>query len=115
MLNACYAVADAFVCTSEHEGFCIPLLEAAYFSLPVFASGIPAVRETMGGSGVIFGTDAAPELCAQTIAAVLGNEKLKNSIIGKQKARLEDFRQDKVLAGLKEIIEQVSECKTLRT
>jgi len=27
-LNACYAAASVFVCMSEHEGFCIPLLEA---------------------------------------------------------------------------------------
>ena len=106
MLNACYTVADAFVCTSEHEGFCIPLLEAAHFGLPVFASGIPAIRETMGGSGVIFDTAADPKLCAQTIAAVLGNAELKNKIIEKQKARLNDFRQENVAAGLQEIIEQ---------
>ena len=36
-LEAYYRVADAFVCASEHEGFCVPLAEAMGHGLPIVA------------------------------------------------------------------------------
>ncbi|MGH9103885.1 MAG: glycosyltransferase family 4 protein, partial [Acidimicrobiales bacterium] len=36
-LAALYAAADVFVCCSEHEGFCVPLLEALHAGVPVVA------------------------------------------------------------------------------
>ena len=46
-LIAYYAAADAFVCLSNHEGFCVPLLEAMYHRLPIVAYAITAVPETV--------------------------------------------------------------------
>ena len=48
-MKSLYVSADVFLCTSEHEGFCVPLVEAMYFRLPIVAWGITAVPETMGG------------------------------------------------------------------
>jgi glycosyltransferase involved in cell wall biosynthesis len=42
-LNACYRAADVFVCMSEHEGFCIPLIEALVQGVPVLAYAAAAV------------------------------------------------------------------------
>ena len=36
-LTALYDVADLFLCASEHEGFCVPLIEAFYKRVPVMA------------------------------------------------------------------------------
>ena len=36
-LSAYYEVADLFLCASEHEGFCVPLVEAFYKQVPVLA------------------------------------------------------------------------------
>ena len=47
-LAAWYGAADVFVCLSEHEGFCIPLLEAMQFDLPIVAFAAGAVPETVG-------------------------------------------------------------------
>jgi glycosyltransferase involved in cell wall biosynthesis len=47
-IKTLYTVADVFLCTSEHEGFCVPLLEAMYFRTPIVAWGVTAVSETMG-------------------------------------------------------------------
>jgi glycosyltransferase involved in cell wall biosynthesis len=52
-LKSLYRACSAFVTMSEHEGFCLPVVEAMSFDLPVFAYAEPAVRETLGGSGVI--------------------------------------------------------------
>ena len=48
-----YARADVFLCLSEHEGFCIPLLEAFHFGVPVVARDAGAVGEVVGDAGVL--------------------------------------------------------------
>lgn len=53
-LKSVYAQSSAYVSMSEHEGFCLPLIEAMYFGKPVFAYAHPAVRETLGESGIVF-------------------------------------------------------------
>ena len=50
---AYYRLADVFLCMSEHEGFCIPLLEAMYFHAPVLAYDSSAIAGTLGGSGIL--------------------------------------------------------------
>ena len=46
-----YKVADVFLCMSEHEGFCIPLVEAMYFDIPIVALNRTAVSDTLSGCG----------------------------------------------------------------
>lgn len=52
-LRAYYRSADIFLCLSEHEGFCVPLLESLYFHIPVVAYAAGAVPETLDGSGAL--------------------------------------------------------------
>jgi L-malate glycosyltransferase len=52
-LLAHFAVADVFVCLSEHEGFGVPLLEAMELGVPVVAYAAAAVPETLGGAGIL--------------------------------------------------------------
>jgi glycosyltransferase involved in cell wall biosynthesis len=52
-LKSLYVAADVFLCTSEHEGFCVPLVEAMYFRVPIVAWGQTAVPETIGGCGFV--------------------------------------------------------------
>lgn len=52
-LKSLYVGADVFLCTSEHEGFCVPLVEAMYFRVPIVAWAQAAVRETAGCCGFL--------------------------------------------------------------
>jgi glycosyltransferase involved in cell wall biosynthesis len=52
-IKSLYVSADVFLCASEHEGFCVPLVESMYFRVPVVAWGKTAVRETMGDYGAV--------------------------------------------------------------
>lgn len=52
-LGAYYCVADVFVCLSEHEGFCLPLVEAMRYHLPIVAFAAAAVPETLGPAGLL--------------------------------------------------------------
>ena len=53
-LAAFYRWADAYVSLSEHEGFCVPLVEAMATDVPVVAYAAGAVPETLGGAGLLF-------------------------------------------------------------
>ena len=50
-LTALYDVADLFLSASEHEGFCVPLVEAFHKRIPVIAFAAAAVPATMDGAG----------------------------------------------------------------
>jgi glycosyltransferase involved in cell wall biosynthesis len=49
-----YDTASVFLSASEHEGFCVPLVEAMAFGVPVVALGTTAVPETVGGAGIVW-------------------------------------------------------------
>jgi glycosyltransferase involved in cell wall biosynthesis len=46
-----YRNAAALVAVSRAEGFGLPLVEARFLALPVFASDIPVFREVLGAEG----------------------------------------------------------------
>lgn len=89
---AVYRLADVFLSMSEHEGFCLPLLESCYFRLPVVAYEAGAVAETLDGSGILFG-DKNPALVAGLVEQVLGNEPLRQQLQTKAGARIESYRR----------------------
>ena len=62
-LIAHYRTADVFVCLSQHEGFCVPVLEAMYQNVPVISSSSSALPETVGDGGVLL-QDTSPQTVA---------------------------------------------------
>lgn len=90
-----YHLADVFVCMSEHEGFCVPLVEAMYFDIPIIAYDSCAVPETLGDSGVIVKDKNFMEI-AELINRVVIDVKLRNKIIENQKNRLMDFSNQNI-------------------
>ena len=91
-LNAFYRCADLFLCMSEHEGFCIPIMESFQHDLPVMAYAAGAVPETMGGAGVLFREKNLPAL-AEMMGELTRNTSLKNGVIQGQRSRLERYRR----------------------
>ncbi|HET7489710.1 MAG TPA: glycosyltransferase family 4 protein [Acidimicrobiales bacterium] len=89
-LLAHYEAADVFVCLSEHEGFCVPVLEAMRFDVPVVAYGASAVPETVGDAAVVLpGKD--PVLVAAAVDRVLSDDALRRSLVDAGRARVEHF------------------------
>jgi glycosyltransferase involved in cell wall biosynthesis len=86
-LVAYYDVADVFVCASEHEGFCVPLIEAFYMGVPVIAYASTAVPSTMDGGGVLV-TDRNPAAVAAIIHAVATAGPLQERVLDSQEAAL---------------------------
>jgi glycosyltransferase involved in cell wall biosynthesis len=84
-LVAFYEVADLFLCASEHEGFCVPLVEAFYKQVPVVAFAATAVPDTMDGAGVLY-HDKDPIHVATVIEAIVSNAALQDRIVDAQLA-----------------------------
>ena len=93
-LSAFYDVADLFLCASEHEGFCVPLMEAFHKRVPVLAYAATAVPATMDGGGVLYDTKD-PAHVASIMQAILDDEALSDRVLDAQDAALARLqRQD---------------------
>jgi glycosyltransferase involved in cell wall biosynthesis len=91
-LTALYDVADLFLCASEHEGFCVPLVESFYKQVPVLAYAATAVPATMDGGGVLYRTKDPFEV-ARLMAAILDDPAVEDAIVASQDAALERLRR----------------------
>jgi glycosyltransferase involved in cell wall biosynthesis len=107
-LIAYYRVADAFLCLSEHEGFCVPLVEAMYFGVPVLAYAAGAVAETLRGGGVLL-QDKAPELVAELVDRVIRDGALRASLLASQRRAVDALRATDFGALLHERLRPVLE------
>jgi len=79
VLKAYYLVADAFVTVSEHEGFCVPLVEAMAMKLPITAYASTAIPETLGDAGLLW-TDRNPVLIAESIDRLVRDSAVSNAL-----------------------------------
>ena len=84
---AAYAGADVLVVTSEHEGFCVPVVEAMAAGVPVVAFDQGAVPEVLGGAGVLV-SDKDPYALASAIAALLRDTPRRDAVIAAGRERL---------------------------
>jgi glycosyltransferase involved in cell wall biosynthesis len=87
-LTAMYDVADLFLCASEHEGFCVPLIESFYKRIPVLAYAATAVPATMDGGGVLYDT-TDPLHIARLMDSVVSDGALQEAILASQDAALD--------------------------
>ncbi len=92
---AYYRLADLFICQSEHEGFCVPLVEAMYFDIPIIAYDSSAIAWTLGGSGFLM-KEKDPLETAAVMDRILSDGELRNVILQNQRERLADFQYEKV-------------------
>lgn len=85
-----YKNADIFVNMSEHEGFCVPILEAMKFEIPIISYKEAAVPETMGNGGLLF-LEKDYKSIASLIKVVADDKLLQEKLLSNQKDRLEYF------------------------
>jgi len=105
-LRACYRAAHVFLCMSEHEGFCIPLLEAMTRQVPVLAHASSAIPETMGGAGVCFDTKNFDEV-AEMMGLLSTPGAIRDAIIHQQNARISRYRSRHVETELRTLLAPV--------
>jgi len=87
-LTGLYDCADLFLCASEHEGFCVPLIESFYKRVPVLAYAATAVPATMDGGGVLYDVKD-PARVAALMHAIVSDHALGDRILAAQDAALD--------------------------
>ena len=105
-LVAFYEVADLFLCASEHEGFCVPLVEAFYKQVPVLAFAATAVPATMDGAGVLF-ENKDPMHVAALMDAILSNAPLQDAIVDGQLAAVARLRAKDFAGTLLRFVDRI--------
>ncbi len=103
-LPAYYQVADLYVSTSAHEGYCLPLVEAMSHGVPVIARNIGGVPEAMDGAGVLYEDLTAAELGA-LFDRVLSDDACRAEILASQQARMERARARDLSAELRRLLD----------
>lgn len=106
-LAAHYREADVYLCLSEHEGYCVPLVEAMRAGIPVVAYDAGAVADTMSGAGVLLRT-LDPPLVAEVVARVATDESLRAKIIERQFERVAEIdavpRDELLLTAVRRVL-----------
>ncbi len=89
------AAADVYLCTSDHEGFCVPIVESFRLGLPVVARATSAVTDTCGAALAVDTAD--PSLLADVLRVVVTDGGLRDQLVAVQ--RKEAKRFDPVVVG----------------
>lgn len=105
-LSAYYNLADLFVTTSDHEGFCLPLVEAMHRGVPVIAKRRGGIPEALGRAGVMI-DDCAPEALAELMHRVVSDTTLRSQILDSQARRMAELRNRDIAAELRELIDSI--------
>lgn len=107
-LAAHYAAADVFLCMSEHEGFCIPLVDAMAAGLPIVACEGGAVQETLGGAGVLL-TSRDALVVAEVVARIAVDRHLRQMLTERGRVRAETLlgaaRDELLLQAVRLVVE----------
>ncbi len=102
-----YATADLFLCLSDHEGFCVPLLEAMLAELPIVAYGSSAIPWTLGDGGLVL-DEKPPSLVAEAIVETMSSSSLRRRLDNGRQTRLEFHGASAVEERLTAFIEAVA-------
>ena len=106
-LAAYYQSADVFVCMSEHEGFCVPLLEAMSNRVPVVAYAAAAVPETVGDAGLLL-PSKDPATVAAAVHRVVSDDAVRAALVEAGTRRLADFALEKSRARWLDVLSAVA-------
>ncbi len=94
-LVSLYRKAHIFISMSEHEGFCVPIVEAFFFNVPVLAYNCCAVEETANGGGILFNKKDFP-LLASLANEILEDKGFRDKILKSQKNALKRYEKKKI-------------------
>ena len=92
-LCAWYRGADLFLCMSEHEGFCVPVVEAMALDVPVIAYKESNIPNTMGDAGILV-TQKDHKAIAALIKILSQDRSMRRTIIQSQRRRVSQFTEN---------------------
>ena len=102
-----YRHAAVYISMSEHEGFCVPLVEAMAADVPVLAYAAAAVPDTLGGAGVQFAPKDL-EVAAELLGRLAFDDRLRADVIAGQRRRLAAFGDERITRELTTLLHTLS-------
>jgi glycosyltransferase involved in cell wall biosynthesis len=102
-LDSIYRRSDVFISMSEHEGFCVPLVESMSYGLLTLAYDAGAIRNTMGGAGLLI-LDKRFEDIAELIDVIVNDDAIYKNIINKQYEMIEKYSHENSKKRLHELL-----------
>ncbi len=88
-----YQISDVFMTMSEHEGFCLPLVEAMIYNLPIVAYKSTAIPYTLDGAGVMV-KNKNPALVGELLFELKNNEKFREKVLSSQEKRIKHLKKE---------------------
>ena len=107
-LAARWRDADVFVCASEHEGFCIPILEAFHFGVPVVARAFGGIPEVAGDAALLLAPEDGLPVFAEAAHLAATDPALREEMQARGLVRLEEYAFDVTAAKLRAALESVA-------
>ncbi|MBN2384065.1 glycosyltransferase family 4 protein [bacterium] len=101
-----YRTAHVFVSLSEHEGFCVPLVEAMFFRIPILAYSAAAIPDTLKDSGLLL-EKLDLEYASAILDRLLNDAHLRKQVLESQDRRLHDFLPEQAIPCWKNFIRSV--------
>ena len=107
-LLSLYRIADVFVCMSEHEGFCVPIVESMLMQVPVIAYNSSAIPFTLKNSGILV-NEKDHKLIAHLIKKIINDKNLRSKIISEQlEVSQKEYNYNKFSTSLLSLIKNAS-------
>lgn len=103
---AYYHLADIFVCMSEHEGFCVPLVESMFFEVPILAYDKAAISSTLGKSGVLV-KEKKYRYISGMIDYMVTHREFTKRVTTQQIERLEELKPEAVKKQLRDYLKNI--------
>ncbi|MES1255994.1 MAG: glycosyltransferase [Acidobacteriota bacterium] len=99
-----YRNAAVYISLSEHEGFCVPLVEAMAADVPILAYAAAAVPDTLGGAGIQFAPKDM-ELAAELLGTLVFDDDVRTQVVAGQRHRLQDFGDARIVRELEAVLQ----------
>ncbi len=103
-----YRSAAAFLCLSEHEGFCIPLLEAFAFGVPVIARPVGGVPEVVGDAALLLDDDDGESVIAELLAIATTDAELRATLRERAALRVAAYAPEPTSRALRAAVESLA-------
>lgn len=105
-LATLYKISNLLLLLSEHEGFCVPLIESMFFNVPILTRNSAAIPYTLGNSGVMVNNESFEEI-GELIHILINDKKLQESITQKQTIRLKEIYKKSNKTMIEELIKNI--------
>ncbi len=102
-----YRSAHAFLCMSEHEGFCIPLLEAFHFGLPVIARAVGGIPEVAGDAALLLDSGDDERVAGELLALAVGDAQLRATLRERAAERVAAYAPEPTVRTLRATLESL--------